>query len=220
MKQLIISLVLLWTIAGLSSVQANTSTTITVKPGANTLQEAINKAATLSGDVVIELLSGDYRTNKGYVVSGSNWNSLLITARQGHQASLTGDVIVPKNRVKTITDPQLLKRLPREAHGKAVAVDCRGLVDSLSNIRPSGFGRKSLPSWSELMVDGKPLTIARWPNDSMQLIGKIEVSGGPEDKEAGRLPVFHYSGNRPQRWADISNMWIGGYFGHYNGFLF
>ena len=47
MKQLIISLVLLWTIAGLSSVQANTSTTITVKPGANTLQEAINKAATL-----------------------------------------------------------------------------------------------------------------------------------------------------------------------------
>lgn len=72
MKQLIISLVLLWTIAGLSSVQANTSTTITVKPGANTLQEAINKAVTLSGDVVIELLSGDYRTNKGYVVSGSN----------------------------------------------------------------------------------------------------------------------------------------------------
>ena len=214
MKQLIISLVLLWTIAGLSSVQANTSTTITVKPGANTLQEAINKAATLSGDVVIELLSGDYRTNKGYVVRGGNWSSLLITARQGHEVSLTGDVVIPKSRVKTITDPQLLKRLPREAHGKAVSVDCRGLVDSLSNIRPSGFGRKSLPSWSELMVDGKPLTIARWPNDSMQLIGKIEVSGGPKDKEAGRLPVFHYSGNRPQRWADISNMWIGGYFGH------
>ena len=84
MKQLIISLILLWTFAGLLSVHANTSTTITAKPGANTLQEAINKAATLSGDVVIELLSGDYRTDKGYVVSGGNWNSLLITARQGH----------------------------------------------------------------------------------------------------------------------------------------
>ena len=48
----------------------------------------------------------------------------------------------------------------------------------------------------------------------MALIGKIEVSGGPEDKAAGRLPIFHYHGDRPKRWTDTENMWIGGYFGH------
>ena len=189
-------------------------TTITVKPGKNAIQNAINKAANINDDVVIELTRGTYRTHKTIELTSGKWNSLLITARKGDDVRITGDVVVPKKRVHAVTDKALLQRIPAEARSRVLMADCRGLVDSLSNIRPSGFGRKSMPAWSELMVDGSPLTIARWPNDSMALIGKIEVSGGVEDKKAGRLPVFHYQGERPKRWKDTSNMWIGGYFGH------
>lgn len=189
-------------------------TTITAKPGKNAIQNAINKAANINDDVVIELTSGTYRTDKTIELTSGKWSSLLITARKGDDVRITGDVVVPKNRIRAVTDKALLQRIPAEARSRVLMADCRGLVDSLSNIRPSGFGRKSMPAWSELMVDGSPLSIARWPNDSMALIGKIEVSGGTEDKKAGRLPIFHYHGDRPKRWKDTSNMWIGGYFGY------
>lgn len=192
----------------------NAETVITVKPGKNALQNALKRASTINDDVIIELSAGTYRTDKTIELTSGKWSSLLITARQGHKVSITGDVVVPKSRVRHITNKALLERIPAEARSRVMVADCRGLVDSLSNIRPSGFGRKSMPAWSELMVDGSPLTIARWPNDSMALIGKIEVSGGVDDKKAGRLPVFHYQGDRPKRWKDAENIWIGGYFGY------
>ncbi len=193
---------------------AGKPTVINVKPGRNALPEAISKAANIEGDVVISLSAGTYRTAKTIEITQGKWSSLLITARQGDDVRISGDVPVPKRAISRITDKQVLERVPALWRDKVLQVNCKGLVDSISNIRPSGFGRKSIPGWSELMVDGSPLTIARWPNDSMALIGKIEVSGGPEDKEAGRLPIFHYHGDRPKRWKNTENMWIGGYFGH------
>ncbi|MGM9802610.1 MAG: right-handed parallel beta-helix repeat-containing protein [Muribaculaceae bacterium] len=213
MKRNLINAILLLA-SGLATISAGAQTTITVKPGNNALQKAINKAAGIKGNVVIELSQGTYRTSRTIEVTQAQWSSLLITSRQGHQVSITGDVVVPKSRLRHVTNKALLERIPAETRSQVMVADCRGLVDSLANIRPSGFGRKSMPAWSELMVDGSPLTIARWPNDSMALIGKIEVSGGVDDKKAGRLPVFHYHGDRPKRWKDTSNMWIGGYFGY------
>ena len=193
---------------------AGKPTVINVKPGRNALPNAISKAAGIEGDVVINLSAGTYRTARTIEITQGKWSSLLITARSGHDVRITGDVVVPRKAIRPITDKTLLERVPAEWRKQVVAVNCKGLVDSISNIHPSGFGRKSVPGWSELMVDGAPLTIARWPNDSMALIGKIEVSGGKEDKEACRLPVFHYQGDRPKRWKNTENMWIGGYFGH------
>ena len=129
-------------------------TTITVKPGKNAIQNAINKAANINDDVVIELTRGTYRTHKTIELTSGKWNSLLITARKGDDVRITGDVAVPKKRVHAVTDKALLQRIPAEARSRVLMADCRGLVDSLSNIRPSGFGRKSMPAWSELMVDG------------------------------------------------------------------
>ncbi|MGN1264353.1 MAG: right-handed parallel beta-helix repeat-containing protein [Muribaculaceae bacterium] len=197
-----------------AAIAADKPTVINVKPGKNALTNAIRKASGIKGDVVISLSAGDYRTASTIEITQGSWSSLLITARKGHDVRITGDVVVPKKSISRITDKRVLNRVPAEWRSKVLAVNCSGLVDSIANIRPSGFGRKSLPAWSELMVDGEPLTIARWPNDSMALIGKIEVSGGPEDKAAGRLPIFHYQGDRPNRWTDTENMWIGGYFGH------
>lgn len=192
----------------------NRQTTIIVKPGSGTLQQAIRKAASLEGDVIIEMKGGEYRTDKTIEIQPGKWSSLLIKAREGEKVSVSGDKVIPLSRIRQVKDQAILSRLQESVRGKVVEVDCKGIVETLANIRPSGFGRKSLPAWSELMIDNEPLHLSRWPNDSMALIGRVDVSGGPEDKKLGRLPVFHYQEERPAHWKNTDNMWIGGYFGY------
>ncbi|WFE87003.1 right-handed parallel beta-helix repeat-containing protein [Parabacteroides chongii] len=196
------------------SQSGNRQTTIIVKPGSGTLQQAIRKAASLEGDVIIEMKGGEYRTDKTIEIQPGKWSSLLIKAREGEMVSVSGDKVIPLSRIRQVKDRAILSRLQESVRGKVVEVDCKGIVETLANIRPSGFGRKSLPAWSELMIDNEPLHLSRWPNDSMALIGRVDVSGGPEDKKLGRLPVFHYQEERPAHWKNTDNMWIGGYFGY------
>lgn len=189
-------------------------TTITVNPGTTSLQQAIRRASGLTGDVVIEMKGGEYRTEKTIEIGQGAWNSLRIRSWAGEHVSVSGDKVIPLNRIRPVKDKKVLARLQESVRGKVMEVDCRGIVDTLANIHPSGFGRKSLPSWSELIVDKEPLLLSRWPNDSMALIGRVDVSGGLEDKKAGRLPVFHYQEERPLQWKSTDNIWIGGYFGY------
>lgn len=187
---------------------------IQIKPSKDALQKAIDKAALMDGDICIELEEGEYRTDKTILISAGKWNSLQIKNKPGKRVSISGDKVIPLSRVKPVTDLALLSRMQKEMRGKVMEVNCIGLGVELDNIHPSGFGRKSLPAWSELMVNDDPLQLSRWPNDSMAVIGKVDVSGGDEDKVQGRLPVFHYTESRPQNWLKASNVWIGGYFGH------
>lgn len=189
-------------------------TKITVKPGQGTLQQAIRKASSIEGPVVIEMDGGEYRTDKTIEVLPGKWSSLLIKGKEGKTVSVSGDKVISLSNVRSVKDPEVLSRLQESVRGKVVEVDCSGIGNALANIHPSGFGRKSLPAWSELIVDSEPLRLSRWPNDSMALIGRVDVSGGPEDKQEGRLPVFHYQEQRPSQWKQTKNMWIGGYFGH------
>lgn len=189
-------------------------TKITVKPGSGTLQQAIRKAASIEGDVIIEMAGGEYRTDKTIEILPGNWHSLRIKSKKGEKVSVSGDKIISLSKIRPVKDPVVLSRLQESVRGKVVEVDCKSVVETLANIRPSGFGRKSLPAWSELIVDTEPLHLSRWPNDSMVLIGRVDISGGPEDKQQGRLPVFHFQEERPGHWAHTDNMWIGGYFGH------
>ena len=124
---------------------AGKPTVINVKPGRNALPNAISKAAGIEGDVVINLSAGTYRTARTIEITQGKWSSLLITARPGQDVRITGDVVVPRKAIRPITDKTLLERVPAEWRKQVVAVNCKGLVDSISNIHPSGFGRKSVP---------------------------------------------------------------------------
>ncbi|UVQ44728.1 hypothetical protein NXY11_16180 [Parabacteroides faecis] len=57
-------------------------TKITVKPGSGTLQQAIRKAASIEGDVIIEMAGGEYRTDKTIEILPGNWHSLRIKSKK------------------------------------------------------------------------------------------------------------------------------------------
>lgn len=211
---LAIAILLVATVCGQEDNRNANQTKIIVKPGQGTLQQAIRKASSIEGNVIIEMDGGEYRTDKTIEVLPGKWSSLLIKGKEGKTVSVSGDKVISLGKVKPVKNPEVLSRLQESVRGKVVEVDCRGIGNALANIHPSGFGRKSLPAWSELIVDSEPLHLSRWPNDSMALIGRVDVSGGLEDKQQARLPVFHYQEERPSQWKQTKNMWIGGYFGH------
>ena len=81
-------------------------------------------------------------------------------------------------------------------------------------LHATGFGRPSQAAWTEIFADGQPLRIARWPNDSTIMIGKIQESGMAKEGKEAPFPVFGYQEERPSSWKSVENMWISGYFAH------
>lgn len=182
------------------------------------IQAAISKAEECK-DAKIEIIlrGGEYPQSKSIEISKQAFtkeHSLTIKAAPAEEVRINGGLRLSSKMVRPVTNPEVLSRLQPEFSAKIREIDLNKTDVALHQIRPSGFGRPSLPSWSEIFVDDQPMTLSRWPNDSMALIGKIVVAGNDKDKEEGNLPIFQYNTSRPERWSKASNIWLGGYFGH------
>jgi hypothetical protein len=65
----------------------------------------------------------------------------------------------------------------------------------------------------ELMVNGRPQTLARWPNRGYVRIAAIEDDPlSLVGLEGSKTQAFWYEGDRPATWADPTNAWMHGYF--------
>lgn len=184
----------------------------TKKSPLKTVSAAVKKAETLSGDVKIILSSAEHRTPKTIEISKGKWSSLEIKGDVG--AKISGDLFLDKSMAVNVTDSEIVARLRPEVRRKVKVIDFKKMGVELSDIRSVGFGRDSGEAWSELVVDDKQLKMARWPNDSMVLIGKVLVSGDDKEKKEGKLPIFQFKESRPLEWKNDGNIWISGYFGH------
>lgn len=216
-KYIVYALVCLW------GLNMNAQTKIYVSPKGNdkgsgeiksplqTIQSAIDKSRKLQGAVVIELLEGNYHLNKTIEVNREN---LTIESYNGQKVSVSGDVVVPVNKAVKIKDKQILSRLDKDLANKIYEIDFAKMGISIEGIHAVGFGRPSKEGWSELVVNGEPLKMSRWPNESMEPIGKVLVSGNEKDKETGNLPIFKFNTERPKRWDKADEVWLSGYFGY------
>jgi len=114
---------------------------------------------------------------------------------------------------QTVTNAGILARLPEESRGKVWQCDLRALgIDDYGRIAPRGFGMPPPPPTVEVFVNGKPMTLARWPNTGFTGMGSVVASG---DKKAGKPAIFRYGdsgGNRQARWTQATDVWLFGYF--------
>ena len=216
-KYIVYALVCLW------GLNVNAQTTIYVSPkgkdtgsGAlksplQTIQSAVDKSRNIQGKVVIELFEGNYQVAKTIEV---NRDDVTIKSYNGQKVSVSGDVVIPVNKAVRIKDKQILSRIDKALVNKIYEIDFAKMDISIEGLHAVGFGRASKEGWSELVVNGEPLKISRWPNESMEPIGKVIVSGNEKDKEVGNLPVFKFKTDRPKRWEKADEVWLSGYFGY------
>lgn len=172
----------------------------------------IRKSAGLpKGGISVELAPGVYEIAKaiefGPDDSGTADSPIVYTGRPTLAARVSGGRIIPSTSLKPVTDPIILNRLDEPARGKVMQVDLKalGLTD---------FGEVAkIGERIELFFAGRPMTLARWPNEGFTKIA--EVTGGQPIKVHGvagdKVGKFTWEGDRPARWKDEPDFWLHGY---------
>jgi len=171
------------------------------------------------GGITIWLRGGDYlRTNALELTAGDSGTPkgpVVWRAAKGETVRLLGGCRL--SGFTPVTDAALLARLPEAARTNVVQADLKALgITDFGQMRSRGFSRPTTPSHCELFYGGRPMTLARWPNE-----GEWEhITGYPDagatknehGRQVGKLEEgFNYSGDRPRRWKDTTDLWVHGY---------
>lgn len=180
---------------------------VTPKGGVAALEKAREQARARKGESsTIVLRRGDYFLTHSLEFDERD-SGLTVRAEPG--ARLIGGERVRNWR--PVTDAATLARLSPEARTQVRVA----AINGLGNFTPRGFSRNHSPAHSELFVDGKRMTVARWPNEGFVRLGE-PADRDPEDdghgRKIGRLPHgFRYVEARPSTWKNDANRWVHGY---------
>lgn len=178
----------------------------------------------------IWLRSGDYVLTESLTLdsrdSGFAHRPIAYRSFPGETARWLGGRRIA--RFRPVTDPAVLGRLDPAARPWVVEVDLDecGVTD-LGRFQSRGFGRPIVPAHLELFFNGRPMTVARWPNEGEPAgtgehaaFGFTHIAGWPEEgrqddehgRDIGNLAAgFFYDGDRPTRWATFDDVWLHGY---------
>jgi hypothetical protein len=172
-----------------------------------------------SAGITVFLRGGDYyRTNALELTaadSGTPGAPIVWQAAKGEKVRLLGGRSL--TGFQPISDPALLARLAEPARSNVLRVDLSPLGSvEFGEMKSRGFARPTAPAHCELFFGGKPMRLARWPNEGeWQRIAGFPEAAGEGDGHGGKLGKleegFFYSGDRPRRWKDSADLWVHGY---------
>jgi len=139
------------------------------------------------------------------------FSDINIQAYQKEKVIFFGGVQIPVNKIEAISTSKIKSNANKQVY--EVALKKLGITD-YGEIRNVGFGRPYGPSWGEIFINGKPMHLARWPNEGMIPMGKVYDKGSiPRDEDySNRGGIIQYDSSRINAWAKEKNAWIAGYF--------
>ena len=171
------------------------------------------------GGLTIWLRGGDYmRTNALALTaadSGEPEAPIVWRAYGDEPARLLGG-----RRLKgfqPVTDTVVLAQFDESVRRRILELDLHSIgLTNFGEMHSRGFGRPTTPAHCELFFAGHPMTLARWPNEgASEKIAGFPVGSGKNDDHGGNIGElaggFLYSGERPRRWRDTSDLWVHGY---------
>ena len=168
--------------------------------------------------LTVWLRGGDHVLERTFTLtredSGVEGGPIVYRAVEGEEVRLLGAQAV-KNFVP-VSDWHVLQRLDEEARHHVLQANLRAHgITNFGLLRSRGFARPAAAAHMELFFGGRPMTLARWPNDGFLKIAAIPEESKRDDdhgQEIGELEAgFHYEGDRPERWHSVENVWVHGY---------
>jgi len=169
----------------------------------------------------ILLAGGDYVLARPIVLDPKTVPAdapLVLGAADGAAPRLLGGRAVGGFAPPAEGDP-LAARLDAAArpHVRVADLKARGVTD-FGKLESRGFGRPSRPAALEVFVDGRPMTLATWPNDGWATSASVPSKQPVVDQAGIRRGMasdrFGYTGDRPKRWLDAADAWVHGYWTH------
>ncbi len=158
------------------------------------------------GGITVRIRGGIYALAETFQLtaedSGTQGAPIVYRAYKDEKVRLVGGKAI--SGFGPVDDPAILSRIDEPYRDKILQVDLKAQgVTDFGKIMPRGFGRPIYKAGLELFFQGKPMTLARWPNR-----GWVEIAEVPAGKDGGK---FTYAGDRPKRWAGADDIWVHGY---------
>jgi hypothetical protein len=135
--------------------------------------------------------------------SGSPEAPVVFEAAPNGQVRITGGVALWK--MNTLTDTNLLRRLPEAARGKVqvISLPAQGVYEY--GVEPVGSSAGPV-SGIQLIYGDEVMRLARWPNE-----GFVTIADTPDGKQGN---TFTYAEENPSRWIDEIDPRGQGYWAH------
>ena len=156
--------------------------------------------------ITVWLRAGTYHLADSFALtsedSGTATAPVTYRAYASERAILSGGRAI--SGFQAVQNTAVLARLPEVARGRVLEADLRAQgISDFGRLRPRGFGREESPAALELFFRGRPMILARWPND-----GWTKIAAVPAGQNSGR---FTYEGDEPKRWTQANDIWLHGY---------
>ena len=179
-----------------------------------TVQKAIDKAIALQDgkeEVIIYLRDGIYTsddiTSPVASIEDLTATKLTVKAYAGETVVLSGGVKLPAGNIKKMENDAAIKRVLPEVAENIKQIDLKAMgITAYGELPPRGHTAGNIinhMSEAELIVDGKAMTLARWPNNGYALTGASSQSG-----KTGKYfedIAFECVENRPaERWLNTN----------------
>lgn len=145
--------------------------------------------------------------------AGREGAPVIWTAAAGETVHVTGGRTLKPSSFRKVTDRATLARLHPAAGGQVWMADLAAMgIRDYGRHRQYGHSLPVLPAPLELFIDGKPMTLARYPNNGAILIGKVSDAGSVPrvGDKSDRGAVFQYTDPRHKAWTGLPDVWIQG----------
>ena len=199
----------------------------TLERARDALRERRKREALPSGGVAIALKGGVYRLEERSLTLGSQDSGAANAPIIYHALSGERPVIRGGRAIRGFTplsDPAAMRRIPKPAHKHVVQADLKAQgVEHFGKLRSRGprsyVKEHNCPAHLELFFRGRPMSLARWPNDTPKLSGRfatVEAGSQKTERNHGRTvlanpDVFSYRKPRQDAWAKEPDGWMFGY---------
>lgn len=186
--------------------------------GARDAIRALKAGAGLpAGGIVVYIREGKYPLTASFALeqqdSGTETAPIVYKAYGDEKAVLVGGYTIDPAAFAAVDDEDVLARLRPGVGSKVRQVDLQALgITDYGELLPSGFMLPDVTPASELYVDGRPMTLARWPNDGTEITGDI-VDPGPAPGFGDTSPggfTFKFGTDRPLGWTNTGDIWMEG----------
>ena len=152
--------------------------------------------------------------------SGTDQGPVVYQAYPGEKVRLSGGASLKKEWFSLVQDEKMLNRLiDKTARKKIVQVDLKGHgITDYGELSRRGHDKNNMNKIApmELVINTKPMTLVRWPNDEEVKMGEI-IDPGPKYGSAdflNRGGTFSYGYDRPSQWKSTEDVWVSGVFNH------
>jgi hypothetical protein len=190
----------------------------TLKAARDRVRDARQAGDWPRGGVTVWMRGGVYWLEEGLELtpgdSGAPGAPMVYRSVAGERVILSGGRPIHFERPQ---DSAVLARLGPVARAAVKVADLRGLGSAgLGALVSRGFGRSVTPAHLELFYGGRPMTLARWPNEGeWTRIAGMPAGATHGDEHGGELGAletgFHLDTDRPRRWQASTNIWAHGY---------